>query len=220
MMICHGWYPCFNPAKRPASLSREIVTNLLREEFQFDGLIMTDDLDMGAILNEYGLEETIRLAIEAGNDWVMICHRVDSIDEVHGTLGKLPPAQIDRALENVARTKAKLAPPMSFPKRRSKKIDGRSGICAWRSSAKRKPPDEVLKTGNVRPSRPTNRAAPTFARGSIRLTALLSAHNIRACKRNWNNCSFFRIGSKRSDKSRPRSGHAATAAESRSATGR
>src|SRR5438874_4570958 len=70
MMICHGWYPSFNLAKRPASLSREIVTNLLREEFHYDGLIMTDDLDMGAILNEYGLEETIRLAIEAGNDGV------------------------------------------------------------------------------------------------------------------------------------------------------
>ena len=109
MMICHGWYPCFNPAKRPASLSREIMTDLLRNEFHFEGLIMTDDLDMGAILNEYGLEETIRLAIEAGNDWVMICHRVASIDEVHRTLGKLPPAQIERALESVARTKAKLA---------------------------------------------------------------------------------------------------------------
>src|SRR6478672_3922290 len=65
MMICHGWYPAFNLAKRPASLSREIVTQLLREEFCYDGLIMTDDLDMGAILNEYGLDETIRLAIEA-----------------------------------------------------------------------------------------------------------------------------------------------------------
>ena len=69
MMICHGWYPGFNTSEEPASFSREIVTNLLREEFKFDGLIMTDDLDMGAILNEYGLEETIRLAIEAGNDW-------------------------------------------------------------------------------------------------------------------------------------------------------
>src|SRR2546421_1734835 len=65
MMICHGWYPSFNPKKTPASLSREIVTNLLREEFRFEGLIMTDDLDMGAILNEYGLEETIRLVIGA-----------------------------------------------------------------------------------------------------------------------------------------------------------
>src|SRR5437763_13608584 len=47
MMICHGWYPAFNSAKRPASLSREIVTGLLREEFGYEGLIMTDDLDMG-----------------------------------------------------------------------------------------------------------------------------------------------------------------------------
>src|SRR5437867_1445730 len=48
MMICHGWYPCFEPEKTPASLSR-IITELLREELGFDGLIMTDDLDMGAI---------------------------------------------------------------------------------------------------------------------------------------------------------------------------
>src|SRR5436853_53091 len=111
MMICHGWYPSFNPVKRPASLSREIITDLLRKEFRYDGLIMTDDLDMGAILNEYGLEETIRLAIEAGNDWVMICHRIDSIGEVHSTLGKLPPAQIERALQSVAQTKTKLVAP-------------------------------------------------------------------------------------------------------------
>src|SRR5450432_839904 len=123
MMICHGWYPCFNQTKTPASFSREIVTNLLREEFQFDGLIMTDDLDMGAILNEYGLEEAIRLAIEAGNDWVMICHRVASIDEVHRTLGKLPPAQIHRALGNVARTKAALVAPHPFAESTFRKVD-------------------------------------------------------------------------------------------------
>src|SRR3954467_5024108 len=111
MMICHGWYPAFNAAKRPASLSREIVTQLLREEFRYNGLIMTDDLDMGAILNEYGLDETIRLAIEAGNDWVMICHRVAEIEKVHSILETLPGSQIDRALASVARTKTRLAPP-------------------------------------------------------------------------------------------------------------
>src|SRR6266478_6431038 len=73
MMTCHGWYPVFEPKKTPATLSHRIVTGLLREELSFDGLIMTDDLDMGAILNEYGLEETIRLAIAAGNDLAMIC---------------------------------------------------------------------------------------------------------------------------------------------------
>src|SRR5881394_1584628 len=123
MMICHGWYPAFNAAKRPASLSREIITDLLRQEFRYDGLIMTDDLDMGAILNEYGLDETIRLAIEAGNDWAMICHRIEAIEQVHSILGDLPPAQIDRALESVAGTKKKLAAPSDFSEARFKEID-------------------------------------------------------------------------------------------------
>src|SRR6184192_406029 len=51
MMICHGWYPCFEEKKTPASLSHRVVTKLLRDELSFDGLVMTDDLDMGAILN-------------------------------------------------------------------------------------------------------------------------------------------------------------------------
>src|SRR6476469_10798581 len=48
MMICHGWYPASHATKRTASLSREIVSGLLRQEFGYSGLIMTDDLDMGA----------------------------------------------------------------------------------------------------------------------------------------------------------------------------
>ena len=146
MMICHGWYPSFDSTKTPASLSKKIVTNLLRDEFHFDGLIMTDDLDMGAILNEYGLEETIRLALEAGNDWVMICHRVDSIEEVHRTLGSLPRAQLQRALENVAQTKSKLAAPRAFSESAFKEIDDsiwdlRVAVLGEEEAARRSPED-------------------------------------------------------------------------------
>ena len=107
---------------------------------------MTDDLDMGAILNEYGLEETIRLAIEAGNDWVMICHRVNSIGEVRSTLGKLPPAQIERALQSVAQTKAKLAAPHEFSEAKFKEIDSeiwdlRVAVLGEEEAAKRSPED-------------------------------------------------------------------------------
>src|SRR5205814_7916217 len=123
MMICHGWYPCFSPGRIPASLSRQIVTDLLRDEFHFDGLIMTDDLDMGAILNEYGLEETIRLAIEAGNDLAMICHRVAEIAKVHSVLGTLPASQVERALESGARRKNTRTPPDQFSDARFKEID-------------------------------------------------------------------------------------------------
>ena len=146
MMICHGWYPAFNAAKRPASLSHEIVTQLLREEFRYEGLIMTDDLDMGAILNEYDLDETIRLAIEAGNDWVMICHRVAEIAKVHSVLGTLPGAQIDRALQSVARTKKKLTPPDAFSETRFQEIDReiwnlRVAVLGEDEAARRSPED-------------------------------------------------------------------------------
>ncbi len=146
MMICHGWYPCFEKVKTPASLSHRIVTALLREELHFDGLIMTDDLDMGAILNEYSLEETIRLAIEAGNDLTMICHRIPSIGEVHRVLGTLPRAQLNVALENVARTKRKLAPPHEFSESAFKEIDRsiwdlRVAVLGQEEAAKRSPED-------------------------------------------------------------------------------
>ena len=114
MMICHGWYPCFEPEKTAASLSRRIITDLLRGELGFEGLIMTDDLDMGAILNEYALDETIRRAIGAGNDLAMICHRVPAIEEALSHLEKLPPDQVERALSNIARCKANLAAPVEF----------------------------------------------------------------------------------------------------------
>jgi len=146
MMICHGWYPSFNPKKTPASLSREIVTDLLREEFDFKGLIMTDDLDMGAILNEYSLEETIRLAIGAGNDWAMICHRIDSIKQAHRTLATLARKELQRALENVARTKKQLAPPLAFSEAAFQKIDAsvwdlRVAVLGEEQAARRSPED-------------------------------------------------------------------------------
>jgi beta-N-acetylhexosaminidase len=127
MMICHGWYPCFESRGTPATLSRRIVTDLLRNEFGFDGLIMTDDLDMGAILTAYRLDEAIRGAINAGNDVVMICHRIPEIETVNRILGTLPSDQIDRALASVARFKKNLTPPDEFSEREFQKIDNEIG---------------------------------------------------------------------------------------------
>lgn len=124
MMICHGWYPCFEPEKAPATLSRRIVTDLLRNELGFDGLVMTDDLDMGAILTGYRLEDTIRLGIAAGNDLAMICHRIPETENVQRILATLPQDQIDRALQNVARFKERLTPPDEFSEAGFRKIDG------------------------------------------------------------------------------------------------
>jgi beta-N-acetylhexosaminidase len=123
MMICHGWYPCLEKEKTPASLSRRIITDLLRNEYGFDGLVMTDDLDMGAILNGYDLQDTIRLAISAGNDLVMICHRIPEIENVRKILETLPREQINRALASVAKFKKTMQPPHEFSEAAFRKID-------------------------------------------------------------------------------------------------
>ncbi|MCX6982131.1 MAG: glycosyl hydrolase [Verrucomicrobia bacterium] len=116
MMIGHAFYPALDDSGIPTSLSRRIITDLLRGEFGFRGLVMTDDLDMGAILNPYGtgdtgLEKVIELAITAGNDIAMICHRVEMVEKAHGFLERVPRADLDRALANVATLKSKLVKP-------------------------------------------------------------------------------------------------------------
>ncbi len=107
---------------------------------------MTDDLDMGAILNEYSLEQTIRGAIEAGNDLVMICHRVPEIGNVHRILADLPSAEINRALDSVRRFKKKLAPPNQFSEAAFRKIDNeiwdlRVAVLGPDGAAERSPED-------------------------------------------------------------------------------
>src|SRR5262245_5124875 len=123
MMICHGWYPCFESQPMPATVSRRIVTELLRNKFGFDGLVLTDDLDMGAILTGYRLDDTIRLAVEAGNDIVMLCHRVPEIETVHRILCTLPSDQIERAQEYITEFKKNLSPPQKFSENAFKEIN-------------------------------------------------------------------------------------------------
>jgi len=114
MMICHGWYPCFETKKTPASLSHRVVTELLREELGFQGLIMTDDLDMGAITQRYGRGEDARRAIEAGNDLALICHRLDTAEAAAKAIATLPDDVLEEAEKRVARFRKKLHGPLKW----------------------------------------------------------------------------------------------------------
>ncbi len=146
MMICHGWYPSLEQEKLAASLSPRVITDLLRGELGFTGLVMTDDLDMGAILNEYGLEETIRRALAAGNDLAMICHRLAAVEQAHIVLRTLPTDQLERALASVANFKEKLAPPENFSEEAFRAIDQeiwdlRVAVLGPEGAARRSPED-------------------------------------------------------------------------------
>ena len=72
IMTAHVFAPALDE-KRPATLSRHVVTDLLRRELGFDGVILSDDLEMKAVANEYAVPEAAVLAIEAGCDGVLIC---------------------------------------------------------------------------------------------------------------------------------------------------
>jgi len=124
MMIGHAHYPCFDPdAVVPASLSSAVIRDCLRGELGFRGLVMTDDLDMGAILNTFSWDETIRRAVRAGNDFIMICHRLEAAEEALRILESMPAAELDPALENLARFKAQLAPPAEFSEAGHRRLD-------------------------------------------------------------------------------------------------
>ena len=123
MMIGHANYPHIDLQMAPTSLSRFIITGLLRGNLNFNGLVMTDDLDMGAILNHFGLEETIRLAIEAGNDLAMICHRIECVQEAFSFLPKVDSKSVERALSNIEDFKSKLTPPDPFSEEEFRRRD-------------------------------------------------------------------------------------------------
>ncbi len=146
MMIGHAFYPALEQGKTPSSLSHVVITDLLRNDLGFRGLVMTDDLDMGAILNHFGLEETIRLALTAGNDMAMICHRVEVVEQALGFLEGVPKSDLDRALANVAACKQKLAPPepwdeAEFRRRDAEVWDLRVQTLGAERAAQRSPED-------------------------------------------------------------------------------
>ncbi len=72
IMTSHAIYPALDP-ERPATLSPVILTQLLREKMGFEGLIITDDLEMGAIAKHWGIAEGAATAFEAGADILLIC---------------------------------------------------------------------------------------------------------------------------------------------------
>lgn len=114
MMIGHIHYACLDSEMRPASMSPAVINGLLRGDMGFRGLVMTDDLDMGAILNTTSFDDMLALGLAAGNDLLMICHRVDMLGQARDVLLKQPADVLTPALERVAEFKAKMAPATTF----------------------------------------------------------------------------------------------------------
>lgn len=111
MMVGHVHYAALEATVRPASLSPAMIDGLLRREMGFEGLVMTDDLDMGAILEAGSFDDTLALALAAGNDLLMICHRVELFAHARQVLESQPRPLVESALARVRSFKATMQPP-------------------------------------------------------------------------------------------------------------
>ena len=110
IMTAHIIYPAFDP-DRPATLSPPILTNLLRKELGFDGLIITDDMEMRAIDDRYQSGEAAVMAIEAGADIVMVLWTQAKQVEVFNALlsavnsGRISQARLDQSVRRILKSK-------------------------------------------------------------------------------------------------------------------
>lgn len=66
----------------PATMSKKIITNLLRNDFKYNGVVISDDMGMGAIVNYYGLETAIEKTINAGVDILLFANNLVYDDEI------------------------------------------------------------------------------------------------------------------------------------------
>lgn len=73
IMVAHASYPAATEDKKPASISRHWITDVLRKRIGYTGLIISDDMEMGGILTQTSIEEAAVQAIAAGTDLVEIC---------------------------------------------------------------------------------------------------------------------------------------------------
>jgi beta-N-acetylhexosaminidase len=108
IMLAHIEFPNIDP-DLPASLSPRLIRGFLRGQLGFDDhLVLTDDLDMGAIASRYGRGEDVKLAISAGNDLAMICHSaLETAEAAVRAIATLPHWMVDEAHERVDRFRRK-----------------------------------------------------------------------------------------------------------------
>lgn len=110
VMVAHLQVPALTANNTPASLSRAVITDLLRQEMGFTGLVMTDDMGMAAISDHYDLAQAAVLAVQAGNDMLLTVNRTHPdviinalLDAVQARL--ISEAQIDASVRRILHLK-------------------------------------------------------------------------------------------------------------------
>lgn len=112
VMVAHILLPMIDQ-KYPSSMSKEIITNILREQIGFDGVVMTDDMTMKAITNHYDIGQAAVDSVKAGNDIILIAHGFSSvtsaIKEIKAAVnnGEIAEARINDSVRRIIQLKQK-----------------------------------------------------------------------------------------------------------------
>lgn len=100
IMIAHSIFPAIDP-EHIATVSKKVITGLLRQELGFEGVIATDSMTMGAIATRYGVANACAMSLEAGADLVLMKAENHLVEEVIGTIrsfveqGRIPMEELD-----------------------------------------------------------------------------------------------------------------------------
>lgn len=114
VMVTNVTFPKLDP-EAPACLSKAVMADLLREEYGFKGLVVVDDLEMGAMSKHYSFRDMGVRAIAAGADLLLVCHEYSHEQEVYNGLleayrtGRLDKKAVDGKVRRIIEVKLRLA---------------------------------------------------------------------------------------------------------------
>lgn len=116
IMTAHVFFPAYEKTPDlPATLSQTVLTGLLRDKLGYKGILVTDDLEMGAITETYGIAQAAALSFKAGADLLLICHQLEQQRLAAGTITKklsedsLFGKRLEESLQRIENARKKLA---------------------------------------------------------------------------------------------------------------
>ena len=106
IMVSHAMYPQIDP-DHPASLSKAIITDWLRKDIGYNGVVVTDDMDMGALAKHYTFGDMAVQSILAGSDILLVCHEYEHMQEAYNGLmkavkdGRISKERLDESVKRI-----------------------------------------------------------------------------------------------------------------------
>ena len=112
VMVAHILMAKLDP-DYPASMSKKVISDILRDDLNFDGVVITDDMTMGAIMKNYNIEDAAIKSVNAGSDIILVCHNNDNQVNVINYLqkavkdGEISEERIDKSVYRILKLKDK-----------------------------------------------------------------------------------------------------------------